>query len=509
MSGEAKTTDAVHAETTNNIDPSEPPEKTLAQDQAALDLSATVLTTTAYEYSEKDATRVRWKIDTHLMPVLFFTGMMSAVDKIIISNAALYGLKADLHLTGSQYSWVGSIISFGILAAEWPGAYIVQRYRLSRVVATIVVMWGVMACLTAVAKDFSSLMALRFLLGLFEGPIFPACQVYVVMMYKADEQPLRIAIYLASLATLFIGPLSYGIGRSTGASIATWKLLYITVGGVTFLWGIALFFLLPDNPATWRILSDRERYIAIDRVRVNRTGIENKKVKWYQVREAFLDPKSWVLLCGQVLICTFLGGLTTFAALIVNNLGFSPLQTVLLGMPTGVIQTASSIIVSYVGTIWPNTRCIFISATCLIPLVGTALIWKLPEDAKFARLGVYYVIYLFWGAYTLSASLPAVNTSGHSKKVTLYAMTFVAYTTGLIIGPQYFSKSFNNGYVALMSSAAIASLLFLCYALICVWENRRKDKAVAAGKFDNMNHGVDEDLLDLSETEKRDFRYQF
>jgi ACS family allantoate permease-like MFS transporter len=69
-------------------------------------------------------------------------------------------------------------------------------------------------------------------LGFFEGPIFPACQVYVVMMYKKNEQPLRIAIYLASLATLFIGPLSYGIGRSTGAKTATWKLLYITVGGV-------------------------------------------------------------------------------------------------------------------------------------------------------------------------------------------------------------------------------------------------------------------------------------
>lgn len=507
MAGNTKYHETIQLENPNH-DPSEPPEKPLAQDES-LDLSAIVLTTIAYEYSAKDANRVRWKIDLRLMPVLFFTGMMSAIDKIIISNAALYGLKADLHLSGGQYSWVGSIISFGILVAEWPGAYIVQRFPLSRVVATIAVLWGVFACLTAVAKDFSTLMALRFLLGFFEGPIFPACQVYVVMFYRADEQPLRIAIYLASLATLFIGPLSYGIGRSTGASIATWKLLYITVGGVTFLWGIMLFFLLPDNPATWRILSDRERYIAIDRVRVNRTGIENKKVKWYQVREAFLDPKSWVLLCGQVLICTFLGGLTTFAALIVNGLGFSPLQAVLLGMPTGVIQTLSSVVVSYVGTIWPNTRCIFISATCLFPLVGTALIWRLPADAKFARLGVYYVTYLFWGAYPLSASLPAVNTSGHSKKVTLYAMTFVAYTTGLIIGPQYFANGFDKGYVALMCSAALACVLFFCYALLCIWENGRKDVAVAAGRFDGLDRRADEDLLDLSEKEKRDFRYQY
>lgn len=484
-------------------------EKKLGEEHSALDLSAHVLATQAYEYTEAEATALRWKIDRHLMPVLFFTGMMSAVDKIIISNAALYGLKTDLHLSTQQYSWVGSIVSFGILVAEWPGAYCVQRFPVSKVVAIIVVFWGVFACLTAVAKDFSTLMALRFLLGLFEGPIFPACQVYVVMLYKGKEQPLRISIYLASLATLFIGPLSYGIGRSTGVSIATWKLLYITVGGVTFLWGIWLFWLLPDNPATWKVLSERERYIALDRVRQNHTGVENKQIKWRQVREAFLDPKSWVLLCGQVMICTFLGGLTNFAALIVNNLGFTPLQTVLLGMPTGVIQTLSSIILSYVGTIWPNTRCIFISLTCLIPLVGTALIWQLPAENKFGRLAVYYVIYLFWGAYTLSASLPAINTSGHSKKVTTYAMSFVAYTTGLIIGPQYFSKGFTQGYVALMCSAALACILFLCYALICIYENKRKDRAVAQEKFDHIHHNLSLDFLDLSEKEKKDFRYQY
>ena len=352
-------------------------------------------------------------------------------------------------------------------------------------------------------------MALRFLLGLFEGPIFPACQVYVVMMYKREEQPLRIAIYLASLATLFIGPLSYAIGRASRVTIATWRLLYITVGGVTFIWGLVLFWLLPDNPATWRILSERERYIAIDRVRSNKTGIESKKVKWYQVREAFLDPKSWALLCGQIMICTFLGGLTTFAALIVNDMGFTSLQTVLLGRPTGVIQTLSSVVLAYAGTLWPNTRCIFISLTCLIPLTATALIWRLPSSHKLSRLGVYYIIYLFWGAYTLSASLPAVNTSGHSKKVTTYAMTFVAYTSGLIIGPQYFAESFTKGYIALMCSAAAACVMFLLYALICIWENARKDKAVAAGRFDHVEYTLDEDLLDLSDREKRDFRYKY
>lgn len=137
-------------------------------------------------------------------------------------------------------------------------------------------------------------------------------------------QPLRIAIYLASLATLFIGPLSHSIGRRSGVAIATWKLLYITVEGVTCLWCLVLFWLLPDNPATWKVLNDRERYIAIDRVRVDQTGIENKPVKWSQVIEAMIDPKSWVLLCGQIMTCTFLVDLRILLRLLSMDLDSIP-----------------------------------------------------------------------------------------------------------------------------------------------------------------------------------------
>lgn len=506
----AEKTTGTEAPTVDSYERPSKNETDFGTENDTLDSSALVLAASSYEYTEAEANAVRWKIDWRLMPVLLITGMLSAIDKIIISNAALYGLTTDLGLSSQQYSWVGSIVSFGNLVSEWPAAYLVQRYPLSKVMSIMVLLWGIFACLTATANNFSSIMALRFLLGFAEGPVFPGCEVYVVMFYKGKEQPLRIAIYLASIATLFIGPLSYGIGRSTGVDIATWKLLYITVGGVTWLWGIALFWLLPDNPATWKYLTDREKYIALDRVRENNTGVENKNVKWHQVLEAFIDPKSWVLFVGQIMVCTFLGGLTNFAALIVNNLGFSPLRTVLLGMPTGCIQFLSSVVLSYIGTIWPNTRCLFASLACLIPLASTALIWKIPAENKFGRLGVYYVTYLFWGSYTLSASLPAINTSGHSKKVTTYAMTFVGYITGLIIGPQYFSKNFTQGYIALMCSAAAASVLFLLYALICIWQNKQKDKMVAAGRFDNSyDYNLSMNLLDLTDKEKRDFRYQY
>ena len=479
------------------------------EEERFLDLSAHILANQAYEYSEGDARSVRRKIDRHLMPVLFFTGMISAVDKIVVSNAALYGMTADLNISQGNLSWIGAIVAFGLLCGEAPAAYMVQRLKLNILVPTMIILWGTFTMLLGTAQNFQTIMALRFLLGFAESPIFPSCQIYCVMMYTAEEQPLRISVYLAALASLFVGPVSYGIGVSTGASIATWRLLFITMGGITVLWGVATFWLLPANPATWRILSPKQKYIAIHRVRNNKTGIENKKIKWYQVREALLDPKTWVLFLYQILIASFTGGLTTFASLIVNGLGYGKLPSVLLGMPTGAMQTSSAVICAIVGVQAKNIRILTMCITCLVPLVATALIWKLPTANVHGRLAAYYLSYCFWGAYTLSASLPAQNTSGHSKKVTNNMLAFVAYSIGTIIGPFFFSRSYSTGYITLMCCAALAIPLAAFYALICMWQNAAKERAVAEGKYDHTTHVLAEGLLDITDQEKKDFRYQY
>ena len=56
-------------------------------------------------------------------------------------------------------------------------------------------------------------------------------------------------------------------------------------------WGLVMFFLLPDSPVTAPLLSKRERRIAVERLRENQTGVENKHIKLHQIREAFLDYK--------------------------------------------------------------------------------------------------------------------------------------------------------------------------------------------------------------------------
>jgi hypothetical protein len=67
------------------------------------------------------------------------------------------------------------------------------------------------------------------------------------------------------------------------------------------LWGILMFFVLPDNPTNARWLSISERKLAVERLRANQTGIESKRWKRGQALEALTDVKILVFfLMGYV-----------------------------------------------------------------------------------------------------------------------------------------------------------------------------------------------------------------
>jgi ACS family allantoate permease-like MFS transporter len=51
--------------------------------------------------------------------------------------------------------------------------------------------------------------------------------------------------------------------------------MYFLLGGMAFVVAIAVLIWLPDSPATATFLTERERLIALERVRDNQTGTVN------------------------------------------------------------------------------------------------------------------------------------------------------------------------------------------------------------------------------------------
>ena len=66
--------------------------------------------------SPADERALQWKIDLMILPYLAVCYAFFYIDKTTLSYAAIFGIKDDLHLVGTEYSWLSSSFYYGFLA---------------------------------------------------------------------------------------------------------------------------------------------------------------------------------------------------------------------------------------------------------------------------------------------------------------------------------------------------------------------------------------------------------
>lgn len=70
---------------------------------------------------------LRWKIDLRLMPLLCITYALQSIDKTTLGYAAVFDLRTELSLVGTQYSWISAIFYLGYLVWEYPTNVLLQK----------------------------------------------------------------------------------------------------------------------------------------------------------------------------------------------------------------------------------------------------------------------------------------------------------------------------------------------------------------------------------------------
>lgn len=64
---------------------------------------------------------------------------------------------------------------------------------------------------------------------------------------------------------------------------------------------MAVLLFMPDSPANALLLTREERIAAIERIRDEQSGTENKRLKKEQVVEALLDVRTWLIVLATLL----------------------------------------------------------------------------------------------------------------------------------------------------------------------------------------------------------------
>lgn len=448
------------------------------------------------------------RTDWILLPCLFFTATMGAVDKVSLSTAAIFGLRTDLGLVGQQYSWLSSILFIGSLVGMWPMSYLVQKYNSAKVIACCSCLWSTFTLLQCACSNFGGIAALRFLMGFVECVIVPGCSLLITAFYTKTESPHRTAIIFAFGSSIINGALS-ALASTFGSAIPTWKYIYILVGSVSFVWSCFMVYFLPSSPIDSKFLSPREKVFMVKRLVSNRTGISSTTFKWYQAREAFMDPRTYVVMLFNFGINIPNGGLSTYSAIIINNLKFSSVESSLMGMPTGVIASLAAVFFTWLAARWKNRRALCAIISLIVPLIGGIVCFVCAQTNTAAQLVGLYMMYFYFASYVVMISLVQANTAGHTKKAVTYGFNYLGYAGGAITGTQTFrtkdAPKYKTGFASMMVGYICCMFFAALYWAISAWMNKQRGPIV---EDDTALKGIEEEELnDLTDKEQKNFRY--
>ncbi|KXJ85647.1 MFS transporter [Microdochium bolleyi] len=477
---------------------------TVHQDEALKILSGWTGEQTWTPAEEKTIVR---RLDRTLLVLLTLTYGLQYYDKAMLSQAALFGLRTDLDLnTGERYSFSAAIFYLGFIVGATPAVLLSQRFPIERVCAGIVLVWGICLMCTAACRDWKDLYVQRFFLGFLESGVSPMFMLVVGGWYKRNEQALRMGVwYSATGYVSIIAPLiNYGLGHISGG-LSPWKYMYLVAGSITVAWSAVIYFFLPPDPIRARGLTDRQRYIAVARLRVNNAGVRNTHFKWQQAAEVAVDIRFWLVFSCAFLIMIANGPVSSFIPIFISNFGFSTLNSLLLTMPAGAIIGTIELLAPYCAYKFPNSRT-WIIAICQVGTVMSALLlWLLPRSSKGGLLFGCYFLASFGGGYAVLMGLQVANTAGYTKRSVASSGIFIGYCLGNFVGPLLFktqdAPGYAPGFTATVITAIVAALLSIVYRFVCVWENRRRDRAGVGEGFD---HAYEDDLTDMKNPQ---FRY--
>ncbi|KAH6877712.1 major facilitator superfamily domain-containing protein [Alternaria rosae] len=398
------------------------------------------------------------KLDMRVMPALFCMYFLNKLDQNAIANARLNDLEDDLGLVGNQYNTCISILYVGYLFAQIPSNMLMssKKVRPSLYMALCCSVWGCVAALTALVKNYTGLVLVRFFLGFVEAPFYPGALYILSMFYTRKEIATRVSILYAG--NIFAVSFAGLIAAATFATLDDkhgmhgWQWLFIIEGIVTVGVSIVCVFLLPDEPLTTKWLTPEQRQLAHDRIQRDTVGLEPSKGVKAGFMQALRDPRLYLLVFMQNMHLSATS-FNQFFPTVVRSLGFSTTITLVLTAPPSLVAGAVGICIGISSGKF-NDRTWHITVMMGIAVVGFVIsATTLNTAARYISCflfasGVYSVnsVILGWVSGTLGQTT--------EKKAVSLSIVNVVSMASFIYTPYLYPASDGPKYVIAMSSNA-------------------------------------------------------
>ena len=193
---------------------------------------------------------VRWAV----VGLLFLGGMINYLDRAALSVAAPL-LSKELSLSPAELGMVFSVFFFGYAAFCFVGGYASDRIGGRNVFAIASVVWSVFCGLTAMVFSFGSLLIVRLIFGMGEGPYGSAANKLVSNWFPRRQQATAVGWANAGtpLGGALAGPIVGFIALTWG-----WRASFVIIAAIGLCWSAAWMLMVTERPEQNRHVSAAE-----------------------------------------------------------------------------------------------------------------------------------------------------------------------------------------------------------------------------------------------------------
>ncbi|KAI0821745.1 MFS transporter [Trametes gibbosa] len=380
--------------------------------------------------------------------------LLCSLDRSNIGNAKIlnadagHSLMQNVGITNDEYLTALMIFFVSYTLFETPSNYMLKRFRPSRWIAFLMFAWGAMTMILGGIHNFGGLIAVRFLLGVFEAGLFPGMVYVLTFWYRPEERALRIALILASatLGGAFGGAIAYGVGKMDGLhGLVAWRYLFLIEGAPSCAGAVLVWFFFPDYPETVRWLSDSERELATERIK-GVASLGHHRITWAEAKATLQDYRLYVHYLTYITISVPFSSMSLFSPTIVSGLGYRGLSAQLFTVPPYAIAFVITVFVAWISDKYEK-RSLGTAISMLIAGACFIVEGALPSDSFKLRY-VFFIIALSFSFACIPPLLSWLTANLHTTGASTLGVPLNVSIgqVGQIIGVYIYKSNESPGY---------------------------------------------------------------
>ncbi|RDW68703.1 uncharacterized protein DSM5745_08463 [Aspergillus mulundensis] len=468
-----------------------------------LALSDSSISPIVKDWDDKEEKKLKFKLDTILIPILGFAFFALQIDRGNISAALTSTITEDLNITTNQINVGTQLLSAGIVISEIPSNVILQRVGPQRWLSAQLFAWGLVATFQSFIQSYPAYLVTRFLLGLLEGGFIPGALYYLSTWYKKEETSLRVTLFF--FGQMFSGAtsslISAGLLTLSGKrGLAGWRWIFLVEGVITLFIGIVFILFVPPKAGDgrplissvtgrWSYLTPRESHIATSRVLLDDPKKSAGHIKitgrdiWTTVRQPRIIQHFFITLVAM----SGFQGLTQYTPSMIKSFGFSAVRANALASVPVYCGMLWVLILSYLSDKL-NHRGPFVLIAITWNVISYACLRTTPATSgQWHRYGVIAAANVSYASmHVLNIGWLSVYCKTPQERSVAMALVVMAANCAGISGSQIFRTEdkplYLHGLTAICALAAASWVLALALNLQSYFTHRRGAKGLSASR---------------------------